>query len=303
MKTNPNKRKVYLRVFSVFFSLLIWLYVISSAQVEVEKIIPIELDLPEGYALAAPIKKEVSLFLKGPRVFVRTVLERPAQMKIKLEDYYKPGKKKFTLALNRYQYSLPISVEQTDMVPKKIELLIDKEITKTLPVIPTFDPETLRLYDVEKIKVTPDTVDVTGAKSLLKNITTISTNSIDNKVFDDTKGLTVRLKNPDENIILSEQEVMIDYTLNTKWTEFTFTSIPIIFHSTKLIRTALPKTVNVTLKGDKEIINQLNKQKIQVIAKVEASDQKQQKIDLQTQLPEEVELVRIEPEAVTVVLE
>jgi len=303
MRRSSDKRKVFLRVFSVVFSLFIWLYVISSAQVEVEKLVPLSIELPEGAATATVLKKELAFMVKGPRVFVRTLLDQEKKIEIKLKDYYKSGQNSYSLSLSRYQLTLPLGVKLVGFEPKKLDFKLEKKITRTVPVTLNYDPEVTKMYEIQNTVLDPSSVTISGANSIVRKIKNINTSLVDSKLFSDGKAINVELVSPHENLILAQKNTTVHYTMASKLTEFTFTSIPIIFHSTKLIKSSLPKRVSITLKGEKDFIKKLDKDLIKVVAQIPSSASGKVSVTLETELPDELELMNLEPESVTVNLE
>ena len=75
MRKNTVKQRWVLRGFSLIASIFIWLYVVSSAEIELSKIVKIDLELPENYSIVNFPDKEVHFRFKGPGLFVRKFLE------------------------------------------------------------------------------------------------------------------------------------------------------------------------------------------------------------------------------------
>ena len=121
-------------------------------------------------------------------------------------------------------------------------------------------------------------------------------------MFSEGKAIKVDLLSPHQNLEFSQKSAMVSYTLASRLTEFTFTNIPIIFHSTKLVKAALPKTVDITLKGEKEFIKNLDRNLIQVIAKVPSDSEGKISVELRTNLPEGAELVKLGNEKISITL-
>lgn len=300
---NGKKRKLLLRLFCFVFSIFIWLYVISSAEVEIEKNIPLNLEIPENYALVDKKFSTLNYKLKGPRVFVRNILEQKKEISINLKDYYKKGQKSYSVSLKKYQLSLPIGVKLLGFEPTKINFKLEKSLTKKIPVTLNYEQENLNEFDLKKVKISPEFIDVSGARSVIKKLKKITTTLVEMKSLAEKEKVELELNLPNPNIKTNVQKVTVNYTLDSKLAEFTFTKIPIIFHTRDMIQQALPNVANVALKGNKDLINNLDTAKIEVIAKVPAGNSKQKEVPLIVNLPQGIELLNLEPKSITVLVE
>lgn len=300
---NGKKRKLILRLFCLVFSVFIWLYVISSAEVEIEKNIPLKLELPENYAIVNKEFSTLNYRLKGPRVFVRNILEQKKEVVVNLKDYYKKGQKNYTINLEKYQIPLPIGVQLVNFEPKKVKFKLEKSLTKKVPVILNYEAETLAEYDLQKVKIEPKSIEVTGARSVVKKIKQVATSLVEMKTLSDNEFLELDLILPNKNVKLDQDKVRVNYQLNSKLTEFTFTKIPIIFHTSKLIKKALPNVVNVAVKGNKDLVEEIQNNQIEVIAKVPSQTSGKTDVPLKVKLPPGVELLKLEPESISVLME
>ena len=125
-----RSRKFYLRLFSLFFSVFIWLYVVSSAEIEVDKAINLIIETPKHLALKNEVPTEVIFRLKGPRVFVRKFTDSKQVIKIRSRDYYTKGRGNYKIKLSRYYPKAPLGVEVISKNVRSINLRLEKKIRR-----------------------------------------------------------------------------------------------------------------------------------------------------------------------------
>ncbi|MBD64300.1 MAG: hypothetical protein CME62_03785 [Halobacteriovoraceae bacterium] len=303
MRSSIKKRKYLLRLFSFVFSFFIWLYVISSAEVEVQKFLSVQIELPEGYSLGNQDQKELSLKIKGPRVFVRKYLDNQDALVIPLQDYYQEGRLSYKKNINQFEFSLPFGIKMQDFSPKSIYFTIGKTMTKTLPVVVKVDPKIKQKYELKNLSITPREVEVTGTRKIMRKLSFIETKFLTEKKIFSGETVEVELEKPQETLLLSQENAVVSYNVDSKVSEFTFTNIPIIFQSAKLLNAAAPKSVSVKVRALKTDLNLELKKKVKVMAKIPVTDQKEIEVPIQVELPEQIEFVSVEPNVVNVITE
>jgi YbbR domain-containing protein len=279
------------------------MYVVSSAEIEITKIVPINIELPKGISVRNEMTKEVSFRLKGPGLFVRKFLEKELSIDVKKNRYYKKGKSKYNIRLDQFKFKLPLGVELMSMEPRILDLKLEKTREKMVEVIPVFSQNILDVYNIKKIKTFPSKIKISGAKSIIKRIKSIETKMIEDIKSKDGESFLVEVPNPDSRIVMNEAAVEISYTLQSKNIEFTYTEVPIIFQSVKLIKNVSPKSVSVKVYGEESKIKKLNMDSIQIIGYVPKDAAKKVEIELTTELPSGIKVLEITPKKVTVDLE
>lgn len=298
-----KSRKNILRLFSLVFSFFVWLYVISSAEVEIQKFIPINIVLPKGYSLVSAGKTEMSIKVSGPRVFVRKFLQKQTEYRVERRDYYKKGQSKYRVILNQLKLSLPLGVKLKDFSPKEISFKIGKTRTKTVPVKVNLDPKLSKNFEVKSLSVDPEKIKITGASQSLRGVKFIPTKLVSESMLLNEESVEIDLEQSNKYLDLEQSYAVLSYKISSKVTEFTFAQIPIIFQSEKLIKSAFPKTVQVKVRGNKNILNSDLRGKIQILAKIPKSSENKMKIKLLVDLPENIELVEITPAQVDIITE
>lgn len=303
MKKKFLSRKFLLKIFSLMASIFIWMYVVSSAEILINKAVPLNIELPTGLAVSNEYSKEIHFRFKGPGLFVRKFIERDLTINVKKSKYFKRGIKKYNIRLDQYKFKLPLGVELISMEPRSLQINLENSIEKMVKVNPIFSQKIQDEYNVKEIKVFPKKVKISGPRSVVRKIKQLDTKIVEELGESSDAGFAVDLNTPDSRVEVHEESVDISYTLQSKNIEFTYTEVPIIFQSVKLIKSVKPSVVNVKVYGEESKIKQLSKDSIQVIGYIPKDASKRAEIELITEFPIGIKVLDLSPKKVTVELE
>lgn len=303
MKRPVKIKKNALKIFSFAAGFFIWLYVVSSAEIELSKTIDIHVELPNGYSIKNEIPSEVIYRVKGPGFFVRKFFDDKNYIKIERGHYFKEEKQKFIISLEKLKNKLPLGLEIVDVSPRNFLLEIEKSFEKTVDVKPIISAEILNKYKLKDVFVTPSTVSIKGPKSLLKNIHMVQTKEIDKLEEGSNKEIQMALASPDRRVTLERDHVVVSVELMNKMKKITLSHIPIIFQSMEFIKNASQKEVELILEGNEELMNGLDQDLIQIVAIVPKGMKGSQSIKLITELPQGIKVIKLNPEIIQVNVE
>ena len=149
--------------------------------------------------------------------------------------------------------------------PETVKVIITDLITKKVPITPVVEIQTLPGYTVvDEVQLTPDSVEVMGPKSEIKNISTIYTEKRQYKnVKRDIKN-KIRLVNPaDPNVKLLSREVtlLVDIQKLMEKAEYEIT-VDVINQPSNLKVTVIPSTLSLVLEGPTDLLLNVTKQDI-----------------------------------------
>jgi YbbR domain-containing protein len=188
------KRKIITISFVIAFSILLWAFVTFSGAFSITMNLPVRvINVPENLAISLVSTNEVTVNIKGQGwLLAKQTFGRSPK-------FYIPSPKKKGLhsvstikVLNANQW-LSSNLQLDKITPEKIDIKLEKKITKKIKVVPILDLEYSSGYDlVSQIIVQPDSINVTGPKSLLNKVNFIQT--IKGKFTDLEKHTTVKLK-------------------------------------------------------------------------------------------------------------
>ncbi len=171
------KRKIITISFVVAFSILLWTFVTFSGTFSTTMNLPVKvINIPKKYAVSFVSTNEVTVNIKGQgwalakQTFGRT------------PKFYIPCPKKKGLhsvstikVLNANQW-LSSNLQFDKITPEKIDIKLEKKVTKKVKVVPDVKLEYSPGYSlVSQLIVHPNSISVTGPKSLLSKISFIKT--------------------------------------------------------------------------------------------------------------------------------
>jgi YbbR domain-containing protein len=159
---------------------------------------------------------EVRLDLSGSGALIRSV--RPEQVKVRL-DLSKAAVGLNAFNITQENITLPPGVVLKNVRPQAVEVTLDVLVKRAFPIQVDWVgklPENVRLVEV---KLTPETVQVTGESRILEDVSTIYTEKVPVDRIDKSGTMTVKvalspasLKTATE----SEDRVTVDYVVEAR---------------------------------------------------------------------------------------
>lgn len=220
--------------------------------------------LEEGYVVGDISTKSQSILLKGPRSWVNEVAEIVAIVNLN-------GRKE------NASLTIPIlllddqgnEVRGLTYEPSVIDVTVPIFRTVTLPIELQTEKELPENYEITDIAIKPNYITLKGDNNII-NLTSIQTKPVDINLFIENPVLEVELDLPDNVSLLNPNErvtvsLNIDET-NSKLIEYTLGDIDIRNLDSELIiaQEDLAKTIQILVKGNKEVIEELTKEDLQV---------------------------------------
>lgn len=124
-----------LKIIAIIFSMFLWLFVISSEPVELERTLNLVYTLPEDMAIANLAPKEVKVKLKGSKAFIKTVLADGDDFKITLEKFKTNNPKRYFVNIHPGDLSLPFGIEVISITPHEFKVDIDRKVEMEVPIL------------------------------------------------------------------------------------------------------------------------------------------------------------------------
>lgn len=174
------RKNLHIIILSILFSIVLWVSITLSNEYYITYNFPLTLvDFPEGYSSGVEIPKEISVKLKakGWKLFSMNIGSR-SNFNVSVGD----GKGYKTLNLSSYMVEnswLSSDVEVLSIIPKSININLEKTITKKLEIVPQLKLDFKPGYGLATgIKLVTDTVEVTGPRSVMNTLNSIPTQDI-----------------------------------------------------------------------------------------------------------------------------
>lgn len=254
------KKKILPVILITLFSIILW----GSVSLSEEYFATIEMpllitDIPEGSALAEITRDKVAISVKGVGWQLAGMSLGP-DLEFKVSSKGKNGSQKIYLESAAGQNSwLSSSIQLMEVKPDELEFKVEKLAKKKVQVIPNIKLNYRPGYGlVSPIRVSPDSVMITGPTSLVNEIQNINTaiSSMDDINKSVSKDVTLEHI---ENVSYENPVVKVEFEVQ-KIVDKVFENVPIIVKNVPQFRELklFPEKARITLRGG---INLLGKMK------------------------------------------
>lgn len=256
--------------------------------------------LEAGYILGNLETKFQTVLLKGPRSWVNEVSE--VVTTVNLENRKEDGKVSAPIKLLDDQGN---DVRGVEMEPSSIDIQVPILRTIKVPIELQIANQLPENYEITEVTINPSNIDVKGSSDILKLIT-IQTKTVDiNSLREDTemevelnlpKG--VELLNPNEKVTvtLKVQESLVK-TFSYKLDEITIKNLA---DDLSIDEEDYIKDIDILLKGNREIIEQLNKEDLQVSIDLATLVEGRNEVYIKYELPTGVTVKEILPQPIEI---
>lgn len=260
------KRKILTVGLIISFSILLWTFVSFSGEFSISLNIPTEvIDVPENLSVSSISANEVSISLKGQgwQLAQHTLGRNP---KFFIQSPSSPGKVNYTTRNMLYLNSwLSSTLQLAEIHPEKITVKVEEKISKKVEIVPTISLSFKPGYGiVSKLKTVPDSVVISGPKSILDPITSINTKGVG--FTDIEKGKVIKLqleKQPYVEMSFDDCEVIFDVQ---KIVDKTFTELIVNTNNipSRYDLILSPSKINITLRGGLELLSKTKDENINI---------------------------------------
>lgn len=219
------------KLIALLFAILVWQRVDTQISEPDTLIgIPLHISLPGNVKLLSMMPEKVSLKIKASRRIIDSLsIKDDIDINIKLDDLPIP-KNPLVIShrINLFQdIRVPSGVTVLQVKPEIISINVDKKISKSVPVELISSGFLLDAYSFRVVQLIPDSVIITGAQSVVKQIKKIKTEPVvlkESYVEDfECKVKTI----PRDDIIVSSKEVTAVIEIYKKRDVREFSRIPI----------------------------------------------------------------------------
>lgn len=180
-----------LKIISLIFALLLWMFIMGERQLEVGYRVPLELqNIPKSLMIANEVPSLVDVRVSGPRTLQMKVSPNDISIIVDLSDL-KPGLTTFKRLEERL--NLPSGLRVTRLSPSFIDLKLERIKQKLVPVKIALTGAPMTGFKVVSVKAVPDEVIIEGAETELKSVSEVTTEDVDLKGVNEGFSLIVPL--------------------------------------------------------------------------------------------------------------
>jgi YbbR domain-containing protein len=296
------------KIVAAVMALLLWFHVATEKVYEYTKSLPVEMsNVPEGLVLAREVPKEVQVKIQGKgKELLKLLLMEKRILRIDIGDF-RAGENNYDFKSEEIPMpeDLYLRVEEIES-PKSIRINLDRLIEKKVPIRSriTIVPEEGYIASSE-VSLQPQEVTISGPRGFLRNITSIETEErvlenvtevvSDRIVLIPPEGHNVKLSFNDVNFSAGVQKAV--------GKEITGVPVEIVNLARGRKVEVRPESISVVVFGGEEVVNQLTKDQIKVMADCgNAKRNEEAKLRPQVKLPPLVSLIRTEPDSLVVTI-
>lgn len=293
--------KHLLKLFSVFFAITLWFYVLNSEPLEVEKKLPIEYLLPSKIAISNSYPTEVNVKLKGSRTFMRNLFTAKEKVFVDLKNKRIKSNSSLEHTLHATDIPAPFGVQVLSVEPKLIELNFQKTTSKRVRVVPNLVGEVSRDLKLINKRIEPSSVKLSGPAKMMKGIKQVATVPIDLSTLTKSGILKVNLGEIDQRVKVAEDvSFSFSYEISPRKANITLKNIPIRFLTSARRYTSKHRFVSMDVLVSEDEQSNLQLKSLNVIADIPNGAQGTVDVPLRANLPEGVFLMKIHPETIKV---
>lgn len=246
--------KTLLKILSILIAFGMWIMVVSGHEETKEMTVPVKLINVSNGKIAIADYPNVSINIKGAARLMQSLANSDVLLNIDVAAFPNGQSIRRILPVD---FKTPLGLEVVDVKPAELRITLDSITAKDVRVLPSIIGEVKQGYMVESITLKPNSVSVTGAKSVLSKLENISTMPIN---------LSERSENFVQNVVLKDYEgvtkihpssVEVRVKLRENMVEHEFTNVPVECMNLKsnLMVANTPSLSYVKARGREDIID------------------------------------------------
>ncbi len=255
--------------------------------------------LAPGYVLGDVSVKPETILLRGPRTWVNKVAEIIADINLtdRKEDI------NVTIPIKLIDDKGENIIGGVTNEPSIIDVFIPVYKTTTIPIEVQTVNELPENYEITDIDIKPDMITLKGKQDVV-NLKSIQTKAIDINSFMEDIELLTELDLPDGVTLLNANEkIRVSLKIEeafTKTFEYTLEEIDVrnLDPKFRIDLESFSDTVKLTLKGDKETIDGLSKEDIEVYMDLNMRIEGEQEIYLGYNVPSNISVSELTPQPI-----
>lgn len=314
LKIFTDRKSMVIFVACLILSALFWLLLSFSEEYQEYAVLKLKYkNLPENKVLLHPLPSEAKVLLKAKGFKILSIKYGFSNDEIVIDAKDIPFKKKGDYYVFDWINSahLPdLNSEENSRLtvlsvfPDTIHIVMDYKLNKVLPV--RFSDKTSfaqNLRIIGKVEIDPDSVHVTGARHLLKNMTFLYTDSLYLPGYEGEMEKQIKLLIPDGTIVREGETVKVKFLLQSMKNRFFDVSIVPVNVPWGEDLKLLPASVSVNFLATDSVYGLLSKKDFLVTADYRDLIFSQDKIEVRLEkFPPNIELPGLAPAKVEYIL-
>lgn len=298
--TTLFKRRLVEKIICLIGAIVLFLYVSGEEENTVEYTVPIKIkNISEKLSVSRISSKQTTVILRGPSKSFSIV---PLEIEAFIDATNAPeGQHKYNVVISG---KMPKNIKYT-FTPSYVDVMFEPVIAKRVPVKANITSKLPLGVVIDEYKIDPGYIEISGAKSIVDNISFLYTEPFELSQTNENFSLTLSVMSEDE-LKLGTDKINVHFSLTTDVAMKEFKSIePDIYGLTEnLYVKSKPKIKSVILEGVSADIEKLDLTNFSLILNLGgiSTPGKYTNIQITENLPEYINMVSIEPKYLTVVI-
>ena len=291
-----------LKFLSLLISVSLWFYVLNSEPLEVERRVELVFITPTDLAINVEVPRFVKVKVNGSRAFVQNLDLTQEKMVVDLRDY-PYDQETFAVTFDSSMVQLPFGVEVTEISPQQVVLSLEREIRKKVPIRLRTVGEVGKDLKLMSKEFAPREFMIRGPYHAIKKLTLLNTLPLDLESLDGSGELKLKLEPIDSRIEIEDlKEVTLYYTIKPNKANMSLDDVEVSFLSKGANYIVKNSRVSVDILVTGEQKDKITAKDIVVISDLTGLKRGKHKVDLRAELPEGVNLLKINPEKIEVTI-
>jgi YbbR domain-containing protein len=203
-----------LKIASVIFSIVLWMFVTSRGQSEVSLDVPIEFrNIPSGYEIVSYSVKNVNVNIKGQERLIKSVKPSDVHVYVDLKKA-KKGENLYYISSDDIELSRAFTV--TNVKPSYIRIFVEETIKKSVKVVPIITGYAANGYFIKSVDVEPRMIEIEGIRSEVDKVSYVKTEPIDITGLNDSIFQEVRIDLSGKNVKTATNYVRVNIIIKKR---------------------------------------------------------------------------------------
>jgi YbbR domain-containing protein len=284
-----------LKILALLITCVLWLSVASrSSQVTLNPV-PIEFsNPPQDLTISKYDTLSAKVFLRGPKDVIDSLRSSELAVIADLQGI-EPGVRVIPLRVDAKRLPPSIDEQSVEIEPRSIRVTIERIVEAELPIKPRIEGEIAAGYEIYQVVSNPPGIKVTAPASHIKDITYVSTESVNVGAKTESFSQQVAVDTGSPNVTPGEEnlKVMLTVIIGEARKERAFEKIPVTFINVPQGLLLQPKFVRVSLMGPPSILDALSASEVEVIVDYATVKSPAMDIKLEARVPGHTDKVTV----------
>lgn len=288
----------------ILLSIMLYCFYTLSLKDSRAFIVPLKIEASNGIVPAGSYPTNVKVTLKGKTEEISSIRESDVRAYLDLNYLSKDGVYNLPVLISLPKEALLLDTLEVKVSPQNVDLTVEQQISSFVKVNPLIKGEVAPGFEIKNITVTPDFVEISGPRSMVKNRSGIQTRAVSVKNAETSISSLVSLENlggllklkTDEDISLTVEIAPIIQTKKYENVSLALENIPSDFDATP------QKAIfSITLKGAQKELENLKAENIVLKANcINIQEEGTFEFPIEYKNPSDIEVIEITPKNVLV---